>query len=57
MKKEIESYDPDIVIENSKPSKHCICPKCGHETMKRRGFPCDNLECPICEKNLVLKQK
>ena len=30
------------------PSKSCICPNCGYEAPKIRGFPCRNKKCPKC---------
>lgn len=55
MKKEIESFDTDLVSERENQFKRCVCPQCGHETSKRNGMSCENLHCPICDTVLVRK--
>ncbi len=30
------------------PSKSCICPNCGTESPKIKGFPCKNMKCAKC---------
>jgi hypothetical protein len=33
----------------------CVCPKCGNETLKTPGIPCQSLYCTKCKCKLLRK--
>lgn len=55
MKKEIESFDSDIIAGEGNNQDYCVCPECGYETTKRKGLPCQRTKCPVCDTVLVGK--
>lgn len=56
MNKEKESFEPKVMFETGKEEPDsCVCPKCGNESAKRMGVPCQSMKCPICGSILVGK--
>lgn len=56
MKKEKESFDHKALFDTHKETPDvCVCPGCGYEIPKRKGLPCRNMKCPVCNQALVGK--